>query len=457
MSLPKRFPNRDDAASVLAEAERLEPGSEGSEERRLAGRVMARRDMGKLVFLDLVDRSGRIQLFVQTQKTGPVDVDLGDTIGAVGVPLKTRRGEPSLGVTSIELLAKIRVPLPDTYHGVTDVETRFRKRYLDLLTNEESRADAILRSRMVAAIRRYLDERGFLEVETPVLQPRYGGAFAEPFVTHHNQLDRDLYLRIATELYLKRLIVGGLERVYEIGKDFRNEGISFKHQPEFTMLEWYEAYADYRDTMERIEDLVETVAREVVGGTKVTFKGHEIELAKPWKRIKFADALAEHGMWTRDESELRSALQAGGVDTSSDKTWSQLIDHAHSHFVEPALIQPTILYDYPIELSPFARLTDNDPQTVERFEFFAGGMELGNAFSELNDSVEQEERFAMQASEGAGGNLEAEQGDPDFVEALSYGMPPTGGLGFGVDRLAMLFTGRETIREVVLFPTLRGQ
>jgi lysyl-tRNA synthetase class 2 len=308
---------------------------------------------------------------------------------------------------------------------------------------------------MVAAIRRYLDERGFLEVETPVLQPRYGGAFAEPFVTHHNQLDRDLYLRIATELYLKRLIVGGLERVYEIGKDFRNEGISFKHQPEFTMLEWYEAYADYRDTMERIEDLVETVAREVVGGTTVTFKGHEIQLAKPWKRVRFADALAEHGMWTRDEGELRAALQAANVDTTSDKTWSQLVDHAHSHFVEPTLIQPTILYDYPIELSPFARLTDDDPQTVERFEFFAGGMELGNAFSELNDSVEQEQRFSMQATEGAGGNAEAEQGDPDFVEALSYGMAPTGGLGFGIDRLAMLFTGRETIREVVLFPTLR--
>jgi lysyl-tRNA synthetase class 2 len=302
-----------------------------------------------------------------------------------------------------------------------------------------------------------MDEHGFLEVETPILQPRYGGAFAEPFVTHHNELDRDLYLRIATELYLKRLIVGGLERVYEIGKDFRNEGVSFKHQPEFTMIEWYEAYADYRDTMERVEDLVDTVAREVVGGTKVTFRGHEVDLAKPWRRMKFADALAEHGMWTRDEAELRTRLNAAGVDTTNDRTWSQLIDKAHSHFVEPTLIQPTILHDYPIELSPFARLTDDDPQTVERFEFFAGGMELGNAFSELNDAEEQEQRFAMQQTEGAVGNAEAEQGDPDFVEALSYGMPPTGGLGFGIDRLAMLFTGRETIREVVLFPTLRGQ
>src|SRR4051812_13837314 len=293
MSLPKRFPDRDDAASVLAEAERLEPGSEGAHERRLAGRVMARRDMGKLVFLDLVDRSGRIQLFFQTQKTGPVDVDLGDTVGAVGVPLKTRRGEPSLGVTSLELLAKIRVPLPDTYHGVTDVETRFRKRYLDLLTNEESRADAILRSRMVAAIRHYMDDRGFLEVETPVLQPRYGGAFAEPFVPHYNELDTDFYLRIATELYLKRLIVCGPERVYELGKDFRNEGISFKHAPEFTMLEWYEAYADYTDTMARIEELVESVARETTGGTRTAFRGHEIDLKAPWRRLKLVDALEE--------------------------------------------------------------------------------------------------------------------------------------------------------------------
>src|SRR3954447_11090397 len=457
MRQPKRFEDRDEIAAVRAECEPLEPGTEAPATRRVAGRVMARRAMGKLAFLDLVDRSGRIQLLCDSARTGELDVDLGDIVGAIGHPAKSRRGEPSVAVESLEPLAKIQRPLPDTFHGLTDVETRYRQRYLDLLMNPDTRADFELRTRVVTAIRRYLDEHGFLEVETPVLQPRYGGAFAEPFVTHHNQLDRDLYLRIATELYLKRLIVGGLERVYEIGKDFRNEGISYKHQPEFTMVEWYEAYADYRDTMERIEDLVETVARGAVGGTTVTFRGHAIELAKPWRRIAFADALAEHGMWTRDEGELRGALQAAGVDTTNDKTWSQLIDHAHSHFVEPTLIQPTILYDYPIELSPFARLTDDDPQTVERFEFFAGGMELGNAFSELNDSVEQEQRFTMQASEGAGGNAEAEQGDPDFVEALSYGMAPTGGLGFGVDRLAMLFTGRETIREVVLFPTLRGQ
>ena len=367
----------------------------------------------------------------------------------------SRRGEPSLLVDELVLLSRIRSPLPDTFHGLTDVEQRYRRRYLDLLMNDESRANALVRARMVTAIRRALDEDGFVEVETPILQPRYGGAFAEPFVTHWNALDRDYYLRIATELYLKRLIVGGLERVYEIGKDFRNEGVSFKHHNEFTMLEWYEAYADYRDTMVRIENLVERVALDVLGATTVTFRGNEIDLKTPWRRLGFVDALAEHGLWTRDEDELRSRLNERGVDTTSDKTWSQLIDHAHSHFVEPALIAPTILYDYPIELSPFARTTDDDPTLVERFEYFIGGIELGNAFSELNDAEEQSARFAMQADEGAGGNVEAEQGDPDYVEALSYGMPPTGGLGLGIDRLAMVFTGQDAIRDVILFPALR--
>ena len=455
MTTPKRFPNRDEIAAVRAEAAQLEAGAEGPEQRRLAGRVLARRDMGKLVFLDLVDRSGRIQLLCPLARTGEVDVHLGDVVGVTGPPTMSRRGEPSLLVDELVLLSRIRSPLPDTFHGLTDVEQRYRRRYLDLLMNDESRANALVRARMVTAIRRALDEDGFVEVETPILQPRYGGAFAEPFVTHWNALDRDYYLRIATELYLKRLIVGGLERVYEIGKDFRNEGVSFKHHNEFTMLEWYEAYADYRDTMVRIENLVERVAVDVLGTTTVTFRGNEIDLKAPWRRLGFVDALAEHGLWTRDEDELRSRLNERGVDTTSDKTWSQLIDHAHSHFVEPALIEPTILYDYPIELSPFARATDDDPTLVERFEYFIGGIELGNAFSELNDAEEQSARFAMQADEGAGGNVEAEQGDPDYVEALSYGMPPTGGLGLGIDRLAMVFTGQDAIRDVILFPALR--
>jgi lysyl-tRNA synthetase, class II len=450
---PKRFPDRDEIAAVRAEAEELEAGGEAGVERRLAGRVLARRDMGKLTFLDLVDRSGRLQLLCAADRAGDVDVHLGDIVGVSGRAAKSRRGEPSLAVDSLELLAATRAPLPDTFHGLTDVEQRHRRRYLDLLMNEETRADFILRSKMVTAIRRALDDNGFIEVETPVLQPRYGGAFARPFETHSNELDQMLYLRIATELYLKRLIVGGLERVYEIGKDFRNEGVSYKHNPEFTMLEWYEAYADYRDTMDRMERLVARVAGETLGTTTVTFRGHELDLGS-WRRVKLTDALDEYRLWTRDEAELRARLQERGVDTTHDRTWAQLVDHALSHFVEPGLIQPTILHDYPVELSPFARPSDEEG-LVERFEYYAGGMELGNAFTEINDSEEQAARFGMQATEGAGGNVEAEPGDPDYVDALSYGMPPTGGLGMGLDRLAMLLLGKDSIRDVILFPALR--
>jgi lysyl-tRNA synthetase, class II len=300
-------------------------------------------------------------------------------------------------------------------------------------------------------VRRWLDERGFLEVETPILQPRYGGAFAEPFVTHSNELDAEMYLRIATELYLKRLIVGGLEKVYELAKDFRNESVSYKNAPEFTMVEWYEAYADYRDTMERIEQLVPAVADEVLGTTRVTFRGHDVDLAGPWKRVKLVDALEAEGLWTRDEDELRARLNERDVDTAADQDWGQLVDHALGSFVEPSLVEPTILHDYPVELSPFARATEDDPSIVERFEYFVGGMELGNAFSEINDPDEQAERFAQQS-----GLVDGEQGDPDYVEALAYGMPPTGGLGLGIDRLAMVLTGKDTIREVILFPALRS-
>jgi lysyl-tRNA synthetase, class II len=446
MALPKRFPDREEIAAVRVAAEQAEPGETLDEEHRVAGRVMARREMGKLTFLDLVDRSGRIQLISEQQ----VDLDLGDVVGVTGRPGRSRRGEPSLVTSELELLAKIGRPLPDTFHGVTDLETRYRQRYLDLLVNEETRADFQLRTRIVSAVRRYLDAHGFLEVETPILQPRYGGAFAEPFVTHYNELDADFYLRIATELYLKRLIVGGLERVYELGKDFRNEGVSYKHAPEFTMVEWYEAYADYRDTMARIEELVETVALETIGTTEVTFRGHEVNLKAPWRRLKLLDALAEHDLWTRDEDELRRRLEDRGVDTTQDRSWAALVDHALTSFVEPTLVEPTILHDYPVELSPFARATDDDPTIVERFEYFVGGMELGNAFTELNDASEQAERFAQQAQE-----VDGEPGDPDYVEALSYGMPPTGGLGLGIDRLTMVLSGHDNVRDVILFPALR--
>jgi lysyl-tRNA synthetase class 2 len=448
MALPKRFPDRDEVAAVRAEADALEPAQEGEETRRLAGRILGRRGHGKLVFLDLVDRSGQIQLLSAADRAGPVDLDLGDIVGAVGKPTKTKRGEPSLAVDELLLLAKSARPLPDTFHGLVDAETRYRKRYLDLLVNEDTRRDFELRSAVVASIRRTLDAAGFVEVETPILQPRYGGAFADPFVTRSNALDADLYLRIATELYLKRLIVGGLEKVYELGKDFRNEGVSYKHQPEFTMLEWYEAYADYRDVMHRIEHLVATVAQETTGTTKASFRGYTIDLTPPWRRLKLVDALEELGLWTRDEADLRARLEERGVDTAADRTGGQRVDPPRSHIVEPQLIEPTILHDYPIELSPFARRTDDDPAFTERFEYFAGGMELGNAYSELNDPDEQAARFDEQG--GAVGGP-----DPDYVEALSYGMPPTGGLGLGIDRLAMLLTGRETIRDVILFPALR--
>jgi lysyl-tRNA synthetase, class II len=450
MAAPKRFPGRDSVADARAATEQVEAGGELDETKRLAGRVMARREMGKLVFLDLVDRSGRIQLMCDTGRIGDVDVHLGDIVGVSGKPAKSRRGEPSLAVDELTVLARNRSPLPDTFHGLTDTETRYRKRHLDLLMNEDSRELFLLRAKVVSSIRRYLDAEGFVEVETPVLQPRYGGAFAHPFVTHSNELEADLYLRIATELYLKRLIVGGLERVYEIGKDFRNESVSYKHQPEFTMLEWYEAYADYRDTMDRIEALLEQVALDVLGTTRVSFRGHEIDLQRPWRRVGFVETLEALELWTRDEGELRAWLTERGVDTNADKDWPQLVDHAFGHFVEPSLIEPTIVYGHPVELSPFARVIDEDETHTERFEYFAAGMELGNAYTEINDAEEQQRRFDEQSA-----HVEGVRGDPEYVEALSYGMPPTGGLGLGIDRLVMLLSGRETIRDVILFPALR--
>ena len=442
--LAHRFPDREEIVSVRAEAQRLEPAAEGAETHRVAGRVMGRRGHGKLVFVDLVDRSGQIQLLCSADRVGPVDLDLGDIVGVAGKASRTKRGEPSLAVDELVLLAKTRRPLPDTFHGLVDTETRYRKRYLDLLVNEKARADVAVRARLVTAIRRYLDERGFVEVETPILQPRYGGALAEPFVTHSNELETDLYLRIADELYLKRLIVGGLEKVYEIGKDFRNESVSFKHQPEFTMLEWYEAYADYEDTMARVEELVAEATRAAIGTTTISFREHEVDLRPPWRRTKLIDALDEEGVWTRDASELRRRLEERGMDLAQDDTWAQLVDHALSHLVEPKLIEPTILYDYPVELSPLARRKEGEEGIVERFEYFVGGIELGNAYSELNDAEEQAARFAKMGAE-----------DPDYIEALSYGMPPTGGLGLGIDRLSMLLTGNDTIRDVILFPALR--
>jgi lysyl-tRNA synthetase class 2 len=411
-----------------------------------------------MAFLDLVDRSGRIQLQARVDELGEermellLDLDLGDLIGVDGTAFNSRRGELSLRVTDFALLAKSLRPPPDKHHGLTDTETRFRHREADLMSNEESRQVFLTRARMVSAIRRYLDAEGFIEVETPILQPLYGGAAARPFTTHHNALDRDLYLRIASELYLKRLIVGGLERVYEIGKNFRNEGLSHKHNPEFTMLEWYEAYADYMDVAEHFEALMRFVAREV---------GYDgpLDFQSPWRRETLAGAIETRTgidiRAHRDRDSLAAAMTARGLPVPETDTWPQLVDELVSKHVEPTLIQPTFLFDYPVEISPLAKRHRSEPGMVERFEAFINGIEVANAFSELNDPDDQRDRFEEQRALAASGDEEAQPYDENYIQALEYGMPPTGGIGFGIDRLAMMFTGQGTIREVVLFPAMR--
>ena len=413
----------------------------------VAGRIAARRGHGKAMFLDLADRTGRLQLHATLDALGEepyaalADTDLGDVVAALGEVFVSRRGELSLRVREWHLLAKCLRPLPEKWHGLTDVELRHRRRYVDLLVNEDSRRLALARPRMVTAMRAVLDGDGFVEVETPILQPIYGGASAEPFTTYYNEFERDFYLRIADELYLKRLIVGGLERVYEIGKDFRNEGVSFKHNPEFTMLEWYEAYGDYEAGMRRVESVVAAAGRAA---------GSELDLTPPWPRRTLREAIQEHAgidpMADRDRDRLVAFLDAQGIDTSADRTWADAVDHLLSHFVEPALDRPTFLVDYPVELSPLAKRSQADGSVVERFEAFCVGMEIANGYTELNDPADQRARF-----EAAG------QVDEDYVLALEYGMPPTVGVGIGVDRLVMALLGVRSIREVILFPTLRDR
>ncbi len=445
-------------AEVKAPHEVLEAGEETDDRVRIAGRLAARRGQGKAAFLDLVDRSGRMQLHARRDVLGEeafdrlLTLDLGDILGADGAVFRTRRGELSLRLDGYELLAKSLRPPPEKHHGLTDTETRFRQRELDLIANEEARELFITRAKLVTAIRSFLDADGFVEVETPVLQPIYGGAAARPFTTHHNELDRTLYLRIATELYLKRLIVGGLERVYEMGKDFRNEGVSFKHNPEFTMLEWYEAYSDYNAVAARTERLVAHVAAEA------GYEG-EVDFTPPWRRETLAAAIAERTqvdiLAARDLASLQAAMRERGLAIPEEETWGQLVDHLLSSYVEPELIQPTFLMDYPVELSPFAKRHRSEDGLVERWEAFAAGMELANAFTELNDPDEQRARFEEQRVAAEAGDTEAHPYDEAFVQALEHGMPPTGGIGIGIDRLVMLLTGRRSIREVVLFPAMR--
>jgi lysyl-tRNA synthetase class 2 len=457
---PYSFPDVEPIEDVRAAYEHLAVGEETDDHHRVAGRIAARRGAGKAAFLDLVDRTGKIQLHARADVLGAdtlkqlLSLDLGDLLGVDGAPLRSRHGELTLRVDGFQILGKALRPPPDKHAGLIDVETRHRRRELDLIANEDARKLFVDRALIVSAVRAYLDSEGFLEVETPVLQPLYGGAMARPFTTHHNALDRQLYLRIATELYLKRLIVGGLERVYELGKNFRNEGLSTKHNPEFTVVEWYEAYADYSHEAVRLEAMVATAA------AAVGYEG-ELDFKAPWRRIRFVKAVQEASgidlRVLRDAPSLAAAIAERDLGMPTDGlTWPQLADDLLSKFVEPKLIQPTFVLDYPIELSPLARAHRSEEGLAERWEAFAGGMEIANAFSELTDPDEQRERFDAQLRLAAEGDEEAQPHDELFLEALEQGMPPTGGVGVGIDRLVMLLTGRSSIREVVLFPAMRN-
>lgn len=455
---PHAFAGVQPIAGVRAVHADLQAGEETERAHRVAGRLAARRGQGKMAFLDVVDRSGRMQLQARSDVLGAeameqlLGFDLGDLIGIDGTAFASRRGELTLRIDGFALLAKSLRPPPDKHHGLTDVETRFRRRELDLIANDQARELFTTRARVISTIRRCLDDEGFVEVETPVLQPLYGGASARPFITHHNVLDRDLYLRIATELYLKRLIVGGLERVYEIGKNFRNEGVDTTHNPEFTMIEWYEAYSDYTVVAQRMERLIAAVA----GATG--YEG-EYDLQSPWRRETLAGAIAERTsidiLALRDRDALAAAMGERGMRVPSEDTWPQLVDELVTKHVEPTLIAPTLLLDYPVELSPLAKDHRSQPGLVERFEAYIGGMEIANAFTELNDPDEQRRRFESQRRLAVAGDEEAQPYDEAFVEALEYGMPPTGGIGIGIDRLVMIITGMRSVREVVLFPAMR--
>ena len=426
----------------------------------VAGRVVARRDMGKATFVDVQDGSGRIQVLFRQNKLESYEslklLDLGDFIGVHGTPMRTRTGQPTVGATHWTMLAKALRPPPEKFHGLADMELRQRRRYLDLLANEETRRTFSIRSKVVAAVRRFLDERGFLEVETPILQEAAGGAAARPFTTHYNALAEDRFLRISLELHLKRLVIGGFERVYEVGRNFRNEGMSAKHNPEFTMLESYQAYADYHDVARMAEEMISGTASAVLGTTRIEFRGNEIDLAPPWRRLTLHDALREYGNLDIDEfataDTMRQELERRGLETPPHVGWGKLVDEAMSHYVEPHLVQPTILMDYPVELSPLAKRKADNPRLVERFEVFVGGFECGNAYTELNDPVDQRARFEEQLALRAAGDEEVELVDEDFLFAMEHGMPPCGGFGMGIDRLVMLLTGESTIREVILFP-----
>ncbi len=431
----------------------------------VAGRIMANRPMGKISFLDIHDSSGKIQLYFNKDLLSEAslklfkDIDIGDIIGVSGKLFRTKTGEPTIEVEKFTLLAKSLQPLPEKWHGLSDVDMRYRQRYLDLISNPEVKETFKVRSQVITTMRQFLNQRGFIEVETPVLQPSAGGALAHPFITHHHALDQDFYLRIATELHLKRLIIGGFDKVYELGRTFRNEGISTKHNPEFTMLESYEAYTDYNDVMNMLEEMVSEVSQQVLGTDEVKFGDNTISLKPPWQRLELRQAIIKYcGIDFEkypDADSLRNEMLKLKIEVDPKKDKGRLIDELISTFVEPNIIQPTFLIDYPVEMSPLAKTKPDNDRLVERFEAFAGGMEIANAFTELNDPIEQRQRFLQQQKERQAEGEAIETIDEDFLLALEYGMPPTGGLGVGIDRLVMLLTNQQSIREVILFPQLK--
>ena len=431
----------------------------------LAGRMMSKREMGKASFCDILDQTGRIQCYVRVNEIGQEEyerfkkLDIGDIIGVKGFVFKTRKGEISIHVKELKLLSKSLLPLPEKWHGLKDMDLRYRQRYVDLIVNPEVRKTFENRSRIITSIRNYLDERGYMEVETPVLNTIAGGAAARPFITHHNTLDIDMYMRIATELHLKRLIVGGFEKVYEIGRLFRNEGMDVKHNPEFTTIELYEAYTDYEHIMNLTEDIMINAAIKVLGTTEFTYQGKQINFAKPWARKTMAQAVKEVtgvDFDVNNTDELaREAAKKFGAEVKEDATWGEVLYQLFDENVEKTIVQPTFIIDHPVEVSPLAKRRKDDPRLTERFELFIVGSEFANAFSELNDPIDQRERFERQVALREKGDEEAGMMDEDFINALMYGMPPTGGLGIGIDRFVMLLTDSYSIRDVLLFPTMK--